>query len=359
MALVEDFAPATQHMALARIARLSVGERGAWDSFVQSRPGASVYHLSRWQGVIESVFGHPLECWGAWSANGCLLGVLPVVRLRSRLFGDYQVSVPYFNYGGAVGVSAEIEERLMRHAGEAAGELGCSHVEFRDRAARDGWTARTDKVAMELALPDDPETLWKALGGKLRAQVRRPLKEEGITVVRGGAGLLDDFYAVFARNMRDLGTPVYPRRFFAAILEAFPERARIVVVRHRATPVAAAFLIDYRRRMEIPWASSVREYNRLGVTMLLYWEVLRLAIERGNQVFDFGRSTVDAGTYRFKKQWGAQPRQLHWHYWLKGGGEPPRLNPDNPKYRLAIRAWQRLPLAVANRLGPMIVKNLP
>lgn len=345
--------------ALARIEPLGTADLAAWDRFVEAQERASLYHLSRWRTVIAEAFGHTLEALGAWSGDGRLLGLLPLVRLRSRLFGDYQVSLPYFNYGGAVAVSAEIEEALMRHAGEAAAARGCSHVEFRDSQVRPGWPARTDKVAMELSLPDDPELLWKAFGGKLRAQIRRPFKENGMTVARGGEELLDEFYLVFARNMRDLGTPVYPRRLFAAILATFPERARIVVVRHRGRPVAAAFLIDYRRRMEIPWASSVRDYNRFGVVMALYWEALQLAIERGNQVFDFGRSSVDAGTYRFKKQWGAQPRQLYWHYWLAAGRELPRLSPDNPKYRLAIRAWQRLPLPLANRLGPLIVKHLP
>lgn len=346
---------------VSRLGRDDETERARWDRYVESSPGGSLYHLTRWQRVIEDVFGHETFYWQANDAEGRLLGVLPLVRLKSLLFGDYQVSMPYFNYGGAIGVAPEVEEALMRRAAEAARGLGCRHLEFRDEHVRSGgWPVREDKVVMERELPSDPEVLWKDLGGKLRAQVRRPYKEDGETEIRiGGSDLLDPFYSVFARNMRDLGTPVYPRRFFAAILESFPELSRIVVVRHQRQAVAAAFLVEHKQRMEIPWASSLREFNRSGVNMLLYWEVLKLAIERGNRVFDFGRSTVGGGTYRFKQQWGAKPRPLHWHYWLRDGGEPPRLNPDNPKYRLAIRAWQRLPLPVTTWLGPKIVRNLP
>jgi serine/alanine adding enzyme len=131
------------------------------------------------------------------------------------------------------------------------------------------------------------------------------------------------------------------------------------VIRVAGHPAAAAFLLQGPQRMEIPWASSLRTYNRIGVNMLLYWEALKFSIARGCRVFDFGRSSIGSGTYRFKQQWGAQPRQLYWHYWLRTGNQPPALNPDNPRFRLAIRMWQRLPLAIANRLGPPIVRNLP
>lgn len=143
------------------------------------------------------------------------------------------------------------------------------------------------------------------------------------------------------------------------ILENLPDSCFIVVVRHKGVPVSAAFLLGYRHCLEIPWASSLREANSIGVNMLLYWEVLKYAIESGYQQFDFGRSSVDGGTYRFKKQWGAKPRQLFWHYWLPDGGRMPQLTPNNPKYQLAIKAWQNLPLWAANWLGPKLIKNLP
>jgi FemAB-related protein (PEP-CTERM system-associated) len=234
-----------------------------------------------------------------------------------------------------------------------------SHLEL--RAAREhelDLPVRSDKVSMRLPLPETPDELWSSIGSKLRAQVKRPRKE-GAEVVLGGPEMIPEFYAVFSRNMRDLGTPVYPRRWFEEVFDAFAEQGRIAVVRVEGTPAAAGFLLGHRTIMEIPWASALREYNRIAVNMLLYWAVLEYSIEQGYETFDFGRSSMDAGTYRFKKQWGAEPHPLYWYYWMRDGGELPGLTPNNPKYRLAIRAWQRLPLPVANWLGPKIVKGLP
>jgi FemAB-related protein (PEP-CTERM system-associated) len=335
-------------------------DAAAWDAFVESRPEASAYHQYAWRRVIEQVFRQRTHYLSARDASGAPIGVLPLVQLRSRLFGNFLVSLPYLNYGGVLAADAQTRQ-LLAGAAEALGrELGASHVELRHTAASlDGWPTRTDKVSMRRTLPGSAATLNKQLGSSLRSQIRRPLKA-GASAAHGGAELLDEFYAVFAENMRDLGTPVYPRSLFAAVLREFPQRARICVIRIGARPVAAGFTIGHRGMLEIPWASSLREFNPLSVNMLLYAQLLEQAIADGYTVFDFGRSTVDSGTYRFKRQWGAEPVQLHWHYWLRDGrAEPPRLNPDNPRYRAAISAWQHLPLGLANRLGPMIVRNLP
>lgn len=329
------------------------------NEFVTSFDGASVYHLTDWCDLIGDVFGHRCYYFMAESTEGEIAGVLPVVRLKSKLFGDYMVSMPYFNYGGAVGVNEDVESALINSVADKAVDLGSQHIEFRDTRQRASFeSVRTDKVAMILPLPDDEEILWKKLGAKRRSQIKRPLRE-GVDVKNGSANLLDDFYQVFSHNMRDLGTPVYSKHFFAQILRRFPDKTQILTVYHKGGPVAGAFLIGFRGQLEIPWASTLRKVNSLGVNMLMYWEVLKYAINSGFKTFDFGRSSVDSGTYRFKKQWGAEPRQLYWHYWLNAGQSMPKLTPSNPKYQLAIKAWQRLPLFVANRIGPMIVKNLP
>ncbi len=328
-----------------------------WDSYVDGHPQATLYHRWVWRDVIQKVFGHTAIFLVARDAAG-LAGVLPLVRLRSWVFGDYLVSMPYFNFGGALARSPEVCQQLMLAAGAEARRIGCGHVEFRDTESRDGAMVRMDKVCMELALPGQFDVLWSTLGAKIRAQVRKPQKE-GAQVVHGGEDLLPEFYAVFARNMRDLGTPVYPLAFFREILRSLPAQASIAIIRYKGKAVAAGFLLGFRNRLEIPWASSLREYNPLGVNMMLYAEVIRFAIESGYRVFDFGRSSVDSGTYRFKKQWGASARQLYWHYWLAKGRNMPQLNPGNPKYRLAVAAWRRLPLRIATGLGPHIVKYLP
>ncbi|HLS82404.1 MAG TPA: FemAB family XrtA/PEP-CTERM system-associated protein [Steroidobacter sp.] len=341
-----------------RIAWCDASDRSEWDGYVASSEAASLYHVYAWRDVVERAFGHESHYLCARNAAGRIVGVLPMVRLKSILFGDFLVSMPYFNYGGIVADDEVIAGALAKAAARHAASLGVSHLELRhDRALLD-WPVRSDKVSMLLELPDASEELWKRLGSKLRSQVKRPQKE-GATCVSGGIELLDDFYAVFARNMRDLGTPVYGRGFFRHVIETFHERTRLFVVRLRGAPVAAGLVIGRRSMLEIPWASSLRSANHVGVNMLLYWSVLEYACDAGYDHFDFGRSTVDAGAYRFKKQWGATAKSLHWHYWLKHGGKPPTLNPSNPKYRLAIAAWRRLPLWLANRIGPRIVRNLP
>jgi len=318
-----------------------------------------VYFIDNVFKVFTTIFYFFSYYFYAENETGNICGVLPIIRLKSHLFGDYMVSMPYFNYGGAIANDSEIESALMNEAVTLAKQLGTEHIEFRDHIKREGdWKHRTDKVNMLLELPEDIESLNKKLGSKIRAQIRRPLRE-GAEIVKGGIELLDDFYNVFSYNMRDLGTPVYSKQFFLEMLKTFPDNTSIVIIRIKEKAAAAGFLIGFHDRMEIPWASTIKQYNRYSVNMLLYWEVLNLAIEMNYKIFDFGRSSKDSGTYRFKKQWGATPLQLYWHYWLKSKTDIPQINPSNPKYRIFIKTWQHLPLFLANRIGPALIKNIP
>lgn len=329
-----------------------------WNRYVSANPSTSIYHRAEWRALIENTFGHESFYFFARGSDGTIAGILPLIRLNSRLFGDFLVSMPYFNYGGAVADNPSIEQQLMEAAGDLAGKLGVSHIEYRDNVPRHGLPVRSEKVNMVLPLPGDPEELWQGFTAKLRAQIKRPQREP-VSILCGGEEYLDDFYAVFARNMRDLGTPVYAKEFFRNILGTFPDTSSMVVLRMEGRPVAAGFLIGHRDTLEIPWASTIKDVNHLSMNMLLYWEILKLAISRKYRFFDFGRSSRDSGTFRFKKQWGALPRQTYWHYWLNSGEKLPALNPDNPKYALAINIWRRLPLPVTRLLGPSIVKYLP
>ena len=344
----------------ARIEHVTSSTDVRWNAFVDSTTRASIYHHGVWKNLVADVFGHETHYLMAVDPDSELVfGVLPIVRIRSRLFGDYMVSMPYFNYGGAIATEPWIEDLLMREACKIADRIGVAHIEFRDSVPRDGpWIQRRDKVRMLLQLPDKTEILWNGLGSKIRAQIRRPEKEGVVTLV-GGIELLDDFYRVFSRNMRDLGTPVYPRSFFLKILTAIPKTSCIVLVRLRGEPAAAGILIGSGSRIEVPWASSLRKFNSIGINMLLYWKMLETGIERGYEIFDFGRCTKNSGSYRFKKQWQTTQEQLYWHYWVREGAEAPNISPQNSKYRLAIKAWQHLPVFVANWIGPRIVKGLP
>jgi len=349
-------------VSLLAAGNLHEGGEAAWSDYVERHPLATSAHAVQWKRLIERVFGK--HCYYLQAFSGTtLVGVLPLVHMRSMLFGNYMVSVPYVNYGGVLADSPAVEAALLKESADLARKLGCGSIEYRESAARDGDApghtdkCRTDKVAMIMPLPATEEALAKQLGSKLRSQIKRPQRENPEARL-GREELLEDFYEVFARNMRDLGTPVYTRELFRTVLQEFPS-SYLIVIFLQGRPVSAAFLLGHRDMLEIPWASTIEDVNPLSMNMLLYWEVLRSAVARGYQRFDFGRSTVDAGTFRFKKQWGAEPKQLYWYYWLAEGGEMPNLKPDNPKFNFVIRCWQKLPIAVTQLIGPHIVKHLP
>jgi serine/alanine adding enzyme len=331
----------------------------AWDRFVVQQPDANGYHLMGWRRVIESAFGHPTFYLKAGDETGTVRGVLPLVYLSSRMFGRFLVSLPFVNYGGVVASDPAARGALLDRAVRIAKRLGAGHIELRHDALGDlSWPSKQHKVSMRLELPESFSSLWSGFAAKLRSQIRRAEKES-MSFKIGGEELVDDFYEIFSRNMRDLGTPIYGRSFFHQILRQFSDSAHVAVVYLRQLPVAAGFLYGFRTLLEIPWASSDRRYNHLAPNMLLYKSVLEYACEQGYRVFDFGRSTPDSGTYRFKQQWGAAPVELYWHYWLADGRPLPDLSPSNPKYRLATSLWRRLPLGVSRRLGPSIVKFIP
>lgn len=329
-----------------------------WNRYVESNTAASLYHRAEWRNLIHNVFGHNCYYFYALNTNEEIVGVLPLVRLKSRLFGDFMVSMPYFNFGGAIANSLSIEQKLIQAANNHAKKIGTNHIEYRDDIAREDLSSRTEKVNMILSLPDTHHDLWNTFTSKLRSQIRRSQREDTRVNV-GSAEVLDDFYTVFAQNMRDLGTPVYSKSFFSRILQKFPEHSKVVIIRLKNRPVAAAFLLGYKETLEIPWASTIKEVNHLSMNMLLYWEVLKFAIKNHYRYFDFGRSSKDSGTFRFKQQWGAKSKQCYWHYWLSENAELPKLNPDNPKFALAISIWKKIPISITKWLGPLIVKNLP
>ena len=342
------------------ITNCSSGEdRLGWDRFVLNHECGTGYHLYSWNNVISAVFGHDTIYLMAKNESGVIVGIAPLVNLSSRLFGRFLVSLPFLNYGGILATNQEVRASLETYIEKIATRQNLDHIELRQQhAVATQWVSSERKVSMRLSLPSTYEDLQKQFPSKLRSQVRRA-QEEGMVARVGGVECLDEFYAVFSRCMRDLGTPVYAKSFFGKILEVFPKDAHICIVSHQDTPVAAGFLYGFRSSLEIPWAASDKRFNKLSPNMLLYGKVLEYACQQGFHVFDFGRSSPDSGTYRFKAQWGAQPHQLHWYYWMKDGQDVPQLNPQNPKYALAIRLWQTLPVPVANLLGPHIVKHLP
>ena len=329
------------------------------DTYVRSHPRATPYHLRAWLGVIARAFGHRGVSLAA-EVDGRIAGVLPLVFFDSHVFGRFAVSVPFVNYGGVLADSAEAGDALLARAIEEASHAGCVHLELRhcDQQHFPALAAKRHKVAMVLPLADSIERQWNDLDRKVRNQVRKGEKSQ-LSIDVGGTELLPAFYAVFARNMRDLGTPVYSARFFEEVCRAFPEQTRVFVVRANGQAVAASIVHWLGPTIQVPWASALRESNSLSANVFLYWQMVKFAVERGFTTFDFGRSTPNEGTFHFKKQWGAEPLPLVWEYWTAAGQAMPDLSPGNPKFDLAIRVWQKLPVGLTTWIGPSIVRNIP
>lgn len=333
-------------------------EDDAWNRYVEESELTTLYHLAGWKRVIEKTFGHTTYYLYAWQ-NESIVGLLPLVFLKSLLFGRFVVSLPFFNYAGVVAENNEIRNTLIDEAIRIAKQNRAEHIELRHLEQYDiGLATKAAKVLMILDLPSASDKLWNSFKSKLRSQIRRPIKE-GFTAKFGQFDEVDNFYDVFAQNMRDLGTPVYTKRLFENILSEFPDSARICTVYDGHLPIASGFIIGFKDLLQIPWASSLRAYNRFSPNMLLYWNILKFACDEGYAQFDFGRSTPHEGTYKFKEQWGAIPKQCYWQYWLASGEDLPEITPHNPKYALMIQIWQRLPLPLTKWLGPGIVKYIP
>lgn len=337
------------------VTRATPADRDDWEQFVSSRGDDAGYHAFDWQEVFSRAFGHE-PVYLIARREGVVAGVLPLVQIKSLLFGRTLTSLPFLNYGGVLADAPDSAQALIEASLLEARSRHCGHVELRHVAAQfPSLPHKQHKVSMRLPLAPG---LWDRFDRKVRNQIRKAEKS-GLTVERGGGELVGDFYTVFARNMRDLGTPVYSRRLFDEVFRVFPERATMHVVRLDGQPVAAGVTYRTARMTQLPWASAIREFNPLCPNTLLYWDTIQYATQAGCDVFDMGRSTPDEGTFKFKQQWGAQPLPLHWEYQLQSAHELPNVSPANPKFQLAIALWQKLPLAFTLRLGPVIVRAIP
>ncbi|MCB0358857.1 MAG: FemAB family PEP-CTERM system-associated protein [Bdellovibrionales bacterium] len=337
-----------------------------WETFAERWVGSHHAYSFKWSRIIPRVFGHRCHYLMA-ERDGEVVGLLPLTEVRSVLFGKALVSVPYLNAGGILADDAEAVDALETALVDLAAERSVDYCELRHRGAppdlHRSSCSREHKVSMVLQLDNDAERFFGAFPAKLRSQIRRPAKSGVIARTVSGAdagreSAIKHFYQVFAENMRDLGTPVYPRALFRQTVDAFREHATVINVYHEDRPVAAGIILRFGDTVEIPWASSLRSANKLSPNMLLYWEAIKQACESGASMFDFGRSSPDSGTFRFKRQWGAEPLQLHWNYYGEEASVPD-VSPQSPKFRLLVRCWQRIPVQVANAVGPWLTRGIP
>lgn len=333
------------------------GPHEEWDAALEQMEGRTFCHLGAWNEIFAEGMGHEVKRLVSLDGAGRITGLLPLVLMRSRLFGTNAISLAFLNYGGPLGPIAD-RRMLVHEAVRTAQSEGAQFLELRTRQHADlGLTPSRSKVSVILQLPSTAEELWeKGIRAKLRSQVRRP-KKAGM-VAMFGTSLLPDFYAVFSRNMRDLGTPVLPYGFFSSICGHLSRRVILCVVYADEVPVAAGLGFLYGAEFEITWASSLRQYSREAPNMLLYWSLMERAIGRGAQSFNFGRCTPGSGTHRFKAQWGGSDHPLHWCSWSanRPNGPPDR---ERRAYSIASALWKRMPLSLANAIGPRVARGLP
>jgi FemAB-related protein (PEP-CTERM system-associated) len=332
--------------------------RAEWDDYVRRSKAATIAHEIGWRSVMAGSLGHRPRYLMALR-DGVVVGILPLFVATTWWRARYVVSLPWIDYGGICADDSEAARLLLERAIHITKEEGAEFLELRSPEATDCDLAdRTDKVTFQLPLQADPEVLWKGFDAKLRNQIRKSQKSQ-LTAAIGGSEHIEDFYRIFTHNMRDLGTPVWGRDFFEAILEEFPDTAGIILVRLENKPVAGGLVLSFKGTRYVPSASAYRSYIKLCPNHALYWHCIKTACEEGYRYFDFGRSTWNSNTFKFKKQWMPEPRQLTWQYYLNRIKEVPKLNPSNPKYRLFIGMWRKLPLWAANFLGPRVIRNFP
>lgn len=330
-----------------------------WTAFTHARNIRSLAHDPAWLRVLVAGMGHTPYCIEAVTDDH-VVGLLPLAFVKSTLFGRFLVSLPYINSAGVLADNGQVAGALLDSAVALADELNVRYLELRHETGIEHLalgSKLTSKAHMRLALPCTAEELWKRFDPKVRNQIRKGEKQS-FDVAWGRGEVLAEFYDVFARNMRDLGTPVFGQRLFRAILDSFPDDAELCVVRLGRKPVAAALLTHGPTTTEVPSASALREFNATNANMFMYWQLLQRAIDRQQQAFDFGRSTIDSNTYRFKKQWGAEPHPAVWQYYVRHGtvGD---MRIEGGKYDRMIRTWQRLPVWITRLIGPSIVRGIP
>jgi len=333
------------------------GTDAEWDGFVRAQSGWTHFHLFGWRTVMERVFRHECIYLAARDTDGKLAGVLPLVRIRSALFGHYLVSMPFLNYGGPLGDAAAVRA-LTEAATERAVQDRVKLLQLRSRSALPTDLAvGHHKITVLVDIPSGgSDALWKALPTKMRTKIRKPQKE-GVEI-RFGADQLEPFYRVLAHNMRDLGTPVQSFRFYQAIAETFGDSAWFFGAYHGGRAVAGGCGFAWNNEMEITWSSSLREAQDVRPGYLLHWAFLERAAQQGLRIGNFGRSTPGSGTHEYKQQWGGRDEQLWWYY-RSADGQASTPSPDDSKYAWGPRLWKRLPVGLATRLGPLVVRNIP
>ena len=349
-------APPSTRPSTPAIKVLDPAGAGAWDAFVEGCPDATFFHRAGWRRVLEETLGHPAHYLFA-ERDGSITGVLPLGHVKSRLFGNALISVPFCVYGGVASQDPGSAQALTAAARDLAEDLGVDYLELRHRERHNpDWPCKDDLyVTFRKAIDPDPEKNMLAIPRKQRAMVRKGIKHE----LRSEPDAeVDRFFPIYADSVRRLGTPVFSRRYFEALLSVFGPDSDVLTVTRDGQPVSSVLNFYFRDEVLPYYGGGTEQARAVAGFDFLYWEVMRRACERGCRTFDYGRSKRGTGSFSFKKNWGFEPEPLYYEYHLVRATQIPEINPLNPKYRLFIEGWKRLPTPVANILCPWISRGL-
>ena len=338
------------------VRRATATDRIAWQEYLDRFAGPALGNRWEWEEVYD-VYGLQVERLIALRVDQ-VVGVVSLVCQRSMVFGRQLVSLPWLDAAGVLAADEAAEQALLDAVVQLANKQGVDTVQLRQLQPLQSWQQpRTDKVLMQLDLPASSQELWKSFAPKVRNQVRKAEKS-GLRYTAADSQSLAEFFDVYSRNMRDLGSPSHSRHLLQRVCQVFGDDASLHLVRLDGKTIGAGLTLANGTALEIPWASSLRGYNRYCVNHLLYWNILRGACQVGFRMFRFGRSTTGSGTYQFKKQWGAAPTTLYW-YTRDGTGKPveSRHRPEEG-FSLARRVWQRLPVPLTRWLGPQVIAKV-
>ncbi len=341
----------------------SLKDQSAWDDYLDKHQDAPPYCSFAWRKAVEQAYGHKAHYLIA-EDHEKICGVLPLFVFHIPFFGNTLVSLPYCDAGGVYGDSEEVCRRLIETAYSKVEKGKAGKLEIRspniletlEESSKWSVSVNTGKVRMLLQLPSNSEELWSSFKSKLRSQVRKAEKN-GLVFRWANERDIPAFYEVFNRNMHALGSPVHSRSWIEAVFTSYEDNARIGLVFKDEQPAGCGLILCTKNMVSIPWASTLREFNRLSPNMLLYWNFLKFAADSGRDVFDFGRSTPGEGTYRFKKQWGAEPHALYW-YVLSTAPVGCASSGHGNKRVILENVWRRLPVSVVNVLGPLVRKYI-
>jgi len=326
-----------------------------WDAFVAACPEATFFHRAGWKAVIEQAFGH--KTWFLYAENaGRIEGVLPLAHVKSLMFGNALVSLPFCVYGGIAAANEAARQALDREAQALAARLGVGHLEYRNmRPNQTDWATKDLYVTFRKEISADEEANMQAIPRKQRAMVRKGIKA-GLTGDIEDS--VDNFFDAYAASVHRLGTPVFARKYFRILKDVFGKDCEVLTIKRDGRTVSSVLSFYFRDEVLPYYGGGTTEAREVAGNDFMYWELMRRAAIRGCRVFDFGRSKIGTGAYDFKKNWGFEAQPLPYAYQLHRARALPDNNPLNPKYQRFIRIWQKLPLPLANAIGPHIVKNL-